>query len=417
MQVDYNRQALCHHCDLVVELPYLNDGEKANCPRCGVKLYQYAEKDNHYTIAYAVTALILLVIACSYFFVRIDVGSFFSSFTLPSLSYILFSHKNYLLLMFFVLFTLAVPIYCLVSSILLCMDVPLPYTVKIHLLRWLKRLRAWSMAEIFIVGILVSFVKITSYGSVSIGVSFIAYCLFSILLLKSFISIDPNRLWRHLTVPPKLERHLVNGKTGIEQGVKLCHDCRAILDKDEARCPRCGARNNQRTVWSMQSTMALLITAFLLYFPANYFPVMTTVFLGATDTSTILEGASYMWATGAYFVGAIIFIASVMIPSLKIIALSWLCWFSNKKTGIDETECKKMGTVYRMVEYIGRWSMIDVFVVITTAGIIRVSSIMSVYPNIGVIYFALVVIITIFAANAFDPRLIWDRLLIKEQEA
>lgn len=410
----YKLQALCPSCDLAAELPALNDGERANCPRCGALLYRYKKNSNRNAAAYALTALILLSFMYPYYFVQMDVFGFISRVTLSGLAQFLTAEGQYLLAGFFLAFTFFIPLFCLTSALLLCLKLPLPWQTVVFLLRWFKRLKPWCMAEIFLAGVLVSFVKLISYGSISVDVGFAAYCLYIFFFLKTFVLVDANDFWRTFE-SPALPGPLLNGRTGLSQGVKLCRCCAAILPEAQVKCPRCGESNPARVKNSIQATLALLACSIMIYLPANIFPVMDTFMLGSGSGSTIIEGASFMWASGAYFVGLVIFVASVMIPSLKIISLLWLCLVAERKKEPDESVCHNTEKVYRMVEFVGRWSMIDVFVVIVVSALVQMSAVMSIYPRDGIIYFSFVVVVTMMAAATFDPRLIWDRLKIEAE--
>ena len=286
--------------------------------------------------------------------------------------------------------------------------------MTVFLLRWFKRLKPWCMAEIFLAGVLVSFVKLASYGSISVGTGFAAYCLFVFFFIKAFVLVDPNEFWRAFE-NPTLPRPVLSGQTGLNQGVKLCRCCAAILPEEQKTCPRCGERNAARKKHSLQVTLALLMSSMMIYLPANIFPVMTTIFLGSGSDSTIIAGASYMWSSGSYFVGFVIFTASVVIPSLKIISLLWLCFTVKRKKNPGDAVCHTTEKLYKAVEFVGRWSMIDVFVVIVVSALVQMAAVMSIFPREGIIYFAFVVIATMFAAEAFDSRLIWDRLKISTE--
>jgi paraquat-inducible protein A len=162
--------------------------------------------------------------------------------------------------------------------------------------------------------------------------------------------------------------------------------------------------------------MALLVTSLLLYIPANLLPIMITQALGTKITSTIMAGVVLLWSEGSYPVAMVIFIASIMVPSLKMLAIGWLCWDANSNKQIDR---ERLHVIYEVVEFVGRWSMIDVFVIAVLSALVRMGQLMSIYPDIGALLFAGVVILTMFAAMTFDPRLIWDRAgvqSLKEQQ-
>lgn len=145
----------------------------------------------------------------------------------------------------------------------------------------------------------------------------------------------------------------------------------------------------------------------ILYILANLMPIMITESLGSDFGSTIMARVILLWGDGSYPVAMVIFIASIMVPSLKMLAIGWLCLDAK---GHGWRDPGRMHFIYEIVEFVGRWSMIDVFVIAVLAALVRMGRLMSIYPDIGVILFAMVVILTMIAAEMFDPRLTWDRL-------
>ena len=153
--------------------------------------------------------------------------------------------------------------------------------------------------------------------------------------------------------------------------------------------------------------MALMLAAAALYIPANILPVMTVTELGDVDETTIMKGMISFWKSGAYPIALVIFTASILIPLLKIVALSWLCLAASGKLHPSPA---MLGRVYWFTELLGRWSMIDIFVVGILVALVQLGNYMTITPGPGALAFAGVVILTMFAAMSFDPRLLWDRL-------
>jgi paraquat-inducible protein A len=187
------------------------------------------------------------------------------------------------------------------------------------------------------------------------------------------------------------------------RGLALCHVCYLASPVSEVRCPRCGSRLHLRLRESLQRTWALTFAAVVLYFPANLLPVLRVESFTGDYQNTIMGGVIQFWQNGDYPVALIIFGASVVIPILKIIAISALCLAS--RTG---RRARAMTRIYRITELIGRWSMVDIFVVAILVGVVQLGSTLSIHPGAGALSFAAVVILTMFAAMSFDPRLIWD---------
>ncbi len=191
--------------------------------------------------------------------------------------------------------------------------------------------------------------------------------------------------------------------SAAEHGIALCHICgRASLLRAE-RCPRCGGRLHLRNRDSLQRTWAFTIAALLLYLPANLLPILRVESFYGTQSSTIITGVIQFWEEGDYPVAIIIFVASVVIPILKIIAIVCLCFAATAGW-----QPRGMTGLYRVTEFVGRWSMVDVFVVAILVGVVQLGSTISIHPGAGAVSFAAVVVLTMFAAMSFDPRLIWD---------
>ena len=193
--------------------------------------------------------------------------------------------------------------------------------------------------------------------------------------------------------------------TAAERGMALCHSCGMVAHVDHRQCPRCQATLHLRKRNSLARTWALMIGATILYLPANLLPVLDVESsVKGSQKSTIISGVIQFWQDGDYPVAIIIFTASVLIPILKVIALVFLCIAAQR----GSTHPVGTTRLYRVTEFIGRWSMVDVFVVAILVGVVQLGSVMSIHPGEGVLAFAGVVILTMLAAMSFDPRLIWD---------
>lgn len=197
--------------------------------------------------------------------------------------------------------------------------------------------------------------------------------------------------------------------TGIKLGLTSCEVCgllsRPSNQNAPGHCPRCGEKLAFRKHNAIQRTWALIIAAAICYIPANLMPVMITTTLGAPEPDTIISGAVLLYDTGSWPLALIVLIASVVIPLAKLIALAYLLITVQRGSIRSQRERVRL---YRLIEVIGRWSMLDVFVVTFVVALIQLQPLMSVAPGAGVLFFATVVILTMIAAETFDPRLIWD---------
>ncbi|NDJ58238.1 membrane integrity-associated transporter subunit PqiA [Enterobacteriaceae bacterium 4M9] len=401
-----SRHILCPQCDLLVALPPLAAGEKACCPRCGTTLTTQWRAPRQRPTAYALAALFMLLLANLFPFVSMKVAGVTSEITLQAIPGVMFSEDYASLGTFFLLFVQLVPAFCLVSILLLVNRVRMDFRLARLLARVLFQLKTWGMAEIFLAGVLVSFVKLMAYGDIGVGPSFLPWCLFCLLQLRAFQCVDRRWLWDDIAPMPALAQPLKVGTTGIHQGLRSCACCTAIVPAGEPICPRCHVKGHVRRHNSLEWTVALLITSIILYLPANLLPIMITDLLGDKMPSTILAGVVLLWSEGSYPVAMVIFIASIMVPTLKMIAIAWLCLDAK---GYGRRDSERMHKIYEVVEFVGRWSMIDVFVIAVLSALVRMGALMNIYPAMGALMFALVVIVTMFAAMMFDPRLSWDR--------
>jgi paraquat-inducible protein A len=171
------------------------------------------------------------------------------------------------------------------------------------------------------------------------------------------------------------------------------------------RCSRCGAVLHPRQPDSIRRTWAMLIAAALLYIPANLLPILHTTSLFGDEDDTIMSGVVYFWTSGDWPLAVIVFVASILVPMLKLTVLALLAFTAQRRSNWRPLERAKL---YRIVERIGRWSMLDVFVITLTVALVRFGSLAVITPGWGALAFATVVVLTMIASMQFDPRLIWD---------
>jgi paraquat-inducible protein A len=191
-----------------------------------------------------------------------------------------------------------------------------------------------------------------------------------------------------------------------------CHDCGLAVELEggahhgATHCPRCRAVVHRRKPDSLNRTWALVITAAMLYVPANIFPVMKVISLGRAQEDTILSGAVYLLVHGMWPLALIVFFASVVVPLLKLISLTFLLISVQRNSSWRPVERTKL---YHIVEAVGRWSMTDIYVVTILVALVSLGNLATIEAGLGAVYFAGVVVVTMIAAASFDPRLIWDR--------
>jgi paraquat-inducible protein A len=274
--------------------------------------------------------------------------------------------------------------------------------------RMVRSLIPWSLIAVFMLGVLISITKLIDLATVIPGISLFSFAGLMILSSAAHANMDPFVIW-----PPGRHDPARNaiGDTAAERGLISCHTCmllvpgRRLKEEGHDKCPRCGSPLHGRKPNSMTRTWALIATAALLYIPANVYPVMTVIRFGRGDPSTILSGVVHLIEAGMYGLAMIIFFASVVVPVLKLIVLSFLL-ITVKKKATWRTRDRSL--LFRVTEGVGAWSMVDIYVVAILVGLVNFGALSTIRPNIGATFFGAVVVITMFAAHCFDPRLIWD---------
>lgn len=198
----------------------------------------------------------------------------------------------------------------------------------------------------------------------------------------------------------------------IDQHLATCHSCGLLVKlpegpgHPEVKCPRCLGAVHARKTASLQRTWALVLGASILYIPANALPIMRTTSLGQSQSDTILSGVMHLLHTGSWPLALVVFVASVVVPMAKIAALVWLLVSVQMRSTWRPVERTRM---YRLTEILGRWSMVDIYVVTVLATLVQAGALASVEAGSGAVFFGAVVVLTMIGAESFDPRIIWDR--------
>jgi paraquat-inducible protein A len=268
-----------------------------------------------------------------------------------------------------------------------------------RLFRWVSYLHPWMMIEVFLVGGFVAYSRLKAISTVEVGVG--GWCLLAatLTLLLALTQLDDRTVWEAIPL---------QGKKKAE-GTKTiaCTVCELIVtDTGQGRrCPRCGATLRLRKAYSIQRTAALVAAGYLLYVPANILPVLTIVRFGREEQNTIMSGVLELIHNHLWPLALIVFTASIVLPLLKLSGLTWMLlatWRRSSGLLVGRTR------LYRLIDLIGRWSNIDVFMASVLVAILRFGALTEVRAGDGLVAFAAVVIITMFATIVFDTRLMWD---------
>jgi paraquat-inducible protein A len=195
----------------------------------------------------------------------------------------------------------------------------------------------------------------------------------------------------------------------IDAGLLICHECHQLNPTQDGAgkqlCSRCGGRVYGRRPNSLVRTWALLLTAAILYIPANLLPIMTVNSMGTGQTDTIMSGVIELVNYGMWPIATVVFVASIVVPTFKLIGIALLLYSVQRHQPMS---VRQRILMYRFIEWIGRWSMLDIFVIAILVAMVNFGSLASIEPGIGAAAFACVVILTMLAALTFEPRLIWD---------
>ncbi|HVK55160.1 MAG TPA: paraquat-inducible protein A [Burkholderiales bacterium] len=197
--------------------------------------------------------------------------------------------------------------------------------------------------------------------------------------------------------------------TAAKAGLLSCHACGQLSkptpDHERWSCPRCGSHLHFRKLDSIWRTWALLIAGYILYLPANLLPIMETSSIFDSQVDTILSGVVYLWTTGSWVLAAIVFIASFVVPLAKLLALTLLLVLAQRRSTWQPMQRSQL---YRFVDFIGRWSMLDIFVIALLVGLVQIPSVAEITAGPGALAFGVLVVLTMLASMSFDPRLTWD---------
>ncbi len=397
----------CPDCGLLQHLPPPKPRHVRNCARCR---RSFGDGANHGQAARALafTALILFALANLYPFMGLNVGGRESTIRLGSGVGGMADRGD---LIPVALFLLAVSILAplgrmaALGFVLLQLRRQRNTPFLANLMHFADRVRGWAMLDVFLIGALIALTKLHELAQVSVGVGF--YTLGALVIVLAFLdlAIDRHALWQQIRPSPSSD--VVPGPDWHG-----CHEC-GMVQAPARLCVRCGTRLHRRKPDSLQRAGALVVTGFALYLPANIFPVLTVIRLGRGQPSTIWDGVLELMGGHDWPLAMIVFTASVAVPLVKLFGLGTLILTARYGAAgrlIDRTR------LYRLIDLVGRWSMVDVIVAGLLTALVTLGNIAQVIPGLGVLAFAGVVFVTLLATEFFDPRLLWDAAGENDQE-
>lgn len=393
---------MCRSCDLAVSITQMKKHYDCICPRCGRKLLSNNLVKEGDVAIVAFAALIFLFISIIEPFMSISAMGTGAEMSLNSIVYIL--NKQWgLLLYIFLFFTFFAPISVL--SIIVFIG-GLKFKPNVFLAKFYQFNHGMCMVDVFVLGIIVSLIKLTGLADVTFYIGFYTTFIFSVLMIWCCLKFNPSLLWEK--IKSQSELNLVVGQSAMSQLYKVCHECGFVFKGIDGVdiCPRCKSKVYFRRKNCISKSLALLLSALILYLPSNLYPVMYTEFIGSNTGSNIIEGVIAMWQMHSYLVSFVILLASIFIPAFKICSMIFILYATRYSKIVVN---KRVSRLYRFVLLIGRWSLIDVYVVIIMSSIVKIGNLLDIEPGFAIICFCSVVIITVFSAEAFDERLIWNK--------
>ncbi len=395
---------ICHACGEFQTIVAISPDHALVCYNCDTVLHSGHGQWMNSASAIVAAALVLFFVSNYFPFLTLEVGNQVQTATILDGVVALMDRQQWALaalvfttIFLFPLFEITAYLYLLV-----------PYSVnkklpgQHHVLRWMTLAQNWSMLEIFMLSVVVTSVKLTDMAELRLEVGAYAFFVLVAMLMLAYNKLDRRKLWAWMNTNNYF--HTIENEYAYD-----CRVCHALVGESiieqESQCPRCETELHKRIPQSMQKTFALLFAATILYIPANILPMMTYTSLGVTESDTIFSGVVELIAADLWWVATIVFIASIIVPITKLVIMYYLLWAVQAKI---TRGTRHRAALYRLTEIIGRWSMVDVFVVTLLVALVQFGFIYTVEPGGAILAFGAVVVLTMIAAETFDPRLLWD---------
>lgn len=399
----------CQHCATLHERAPLTPGATATCVRCGYALYRASTISLNGWIALVLGALLVFVIANSFPIVTLRIGGLTTHASLPGALYLTWQQGHKMLAVMTGMFSFWMPLtqlLFLLWALLAIRSRRLPGDFA-YGMRLLEHAVRWSMVPVLMLGILVALVKFAGMASVRLEPGIWAFVVLT-FLLTGLSRMTARRLWGFAEDAGLVIQASFDPSQTLTPA--SCHSCgfvQHLADPEKSEpCKRCGEGIHFRKPDQKSRVWALVVAAWIAYIPANVLPVMRIRTVASDSEHTILGGVIELWGYGSWDLALIVFIASVVVPMTKLLALMVLMLHRRWRGPVVQRQRTRL---YELVEFIGQWSMLDVFVVILMSAMLDFPGISQVLAGPGAASFGAVVILTMFAAMSYDPRDGWDK--------
>jgi paraquat-inducible protein A len=397
-------------------LPPLPRKAVAQCSRCGAVLRRRRVDPVGRSLALALTGLLLFIFAVALPFIDINVVGRERETLLLTGPLELRQYGAWELSVAVLVTSFAAPLARLLglSYVLIGIHLEHPPRHLLAMFRWVEWLRSWSMIEVFLLGVFAAYTRLAAIAQVDLGGAVYALAGVMVAMMAADGVLDREAVWHALQRKGGLARRSEKPAAQGDSRLTGCHSC-GLVSSSRTTCPRCGAITRPRKTDSLQRSWALLLTAAMLYVPANTMPILTLVEVGHSgNPSTLVRGIRDIATSGYWALAVLVFFASIIVPLVKLLGLSYLLITTQRGT---PGWLRERTLIYRVVDSIGRWSMIDVFMVSILTATARMGRLGSVFPGLGAVAFCAVVVLTMLAAHSFDSRLMWDAAMRNRRSA
>ncbi|WP_070963389.1 paraquat-inducible protein A [Vibrio sonorensis] len=387
---------LCEGCELPIEKVHVKSGKSAFCPRCGTRLYRGGKPSLSGNLAVAVTCLLLFVPSHFFDFISIRLFGMMISATLPE-GVVALYQEGFVFLSGLILFCSSIAPF-IVCSAVVCAHLAMKLR-KFHVFRaslyLIQHLKHWVMIDVFLVSVAVSCFKLQDYSDIYVGKG-----LFGLILLQLFTVL----LLTRVNVQTYWEAWQPESRLRLKSKSVHCTNCH-LSQPEQDQCQRCDNPLHHRKPRSLQRTAAYLVAASVAIFPANLIPISVLLTKGQRLEDTIFSGVASLVNNGMTGIAIIIFVASIVVPVAKILGLAYLLLAIRYKRRAYH---RHRMMIYFVVKWIGKWSMMDLFVISIMMTLVDRGQILDFTPGYGAVAFGTVVILTMLAADSLDPRYIWQ---------
>ncbi|MGQ0287191.1 PqiA/YebS family transporter subunit [Pasteurellaceae bacterium 22721_9_1] len=409
MQATYSNDKIdhvsrCCECDALVAIPHLQKGEHAVCPRCQHEL----QSQDHWSLKrcsiIAFSILILMPFALNYplltihlIGVNVDASIWGGVWKMATEGY---AYTAFLIFLCAVFIPIA---FCLL--IILLQFSKLMGIKPRNLLITLNYIKPWVMFDVYLVAIGVTAFKVRDYASLSFDIYLIAFLVVALLTTLLFAKIEPSALWDNF-----YPQNVKYSAKSLKNTPHFCIHCQYTFEqpiknhKNEDRCPRCHSAPEKSADISLQQTWAALLAGMIMIFPANIYPISYIAMNNLSTGDTLISGVISFIDMGSYFVAFIVFFASIFVPISKIIIMLYLLFSIHFRW---QHSLKWQLKLFHVVHFVGRWSMLDLFVLALMMSLVTRGQIINFSVGPAAIYFGLSVFLTMIATTTFDSRLLW----------